>query len=480
MSDYIPAGIVVFYIALLYAISWWTRRLSAKGGLTGYFLAGRGLPMGVTAVMLTGLAVGGASTVGVAQRAYTRGLSAGWYGAAWAAGAVVMGLFAAGRYRKMEVSTVPELFERYYGTAGRVLGVLGQLVVQLVITSLQYGAGGAILSMLLPGLSFELGMLITAVVFIGITLIGGLWAAGLTNIINVTLIYVGVILGAALSFGDALSQTGGMEGLSNRLQELAQPGSDFGLWAMGPLIIGAWFLIMIPTVLGTQAVVQVSFASKTPSAAGRGFLLGGLLILPGGFISALIGISAAVVHPGLEGPDTAMALPKMVLDLNPFLAGLILAGLWAADVSTACGLLLGSSTLVVGDIVKRFFRFSIEGRREWWVARGTVLFISMGTFVMAITMSKDILKSLLAGLTLNAAFALILVATLFFPGICRRGSAAWTLAAAMVSLGAWFVLPESWRLSVADQPIYLVLPVTLLAFLLVSIFDSRRIEKPES
>ena len=360
MSDYIPAGIVVFYIALLYAISWWTRRLSAKGGLTGYFLAGRGLPMGVTAVMLTGLAVGGASTVGVAQRAYTRGLSAGWYGAAWAAGAVVMGLFAAGRYRKMEVSTVPELFERYYGTAGRVLGVLGQLVVQLVITSLQYVAGGAILSMLLPGLSFELGMLITAVVFIGITLIGGLWAAGLTNIINVTLIYVGVILGAALSFGDALSQTGGMEGLSNRLQELAQPGSDFGLWAMGPLIIGAWFLIMIPTVLGTQAVVQVSFASKTPSAAGRGFLLGGLLILPVGFISALIGISAAVVHPGLEGPDTAMALPKMVLDLNPFLAGLILAGLWAADVSTACGLLLGSSTLVVGDIVKRFFRFSIE------------------------------------------------------------------------------------------------------------------------
>lgn len=474
MNEYIPACIVILYIVLLYGVSWWTRRLSSKGGLTGYFLAGRGLPMGVTAVMLTGLAVGGASTVGVAQKAYTNGISAGWYGAAWAAGALVMGLVAAGRYRKMEVSTVPELFERHYGTAGRVLGVIGQLVIQIVITSLQYVAGGAILSMLLPGVSLQQGMLITAVVFIGITLIGGLWAAGLTNIINVTLIYVGVILGAVLSFKEALRRTGGMEGLEAGLQNLPQPNPGFELFAMGPAIIAAWFLIMIPTALGTQAVVQISFASKSPSSARRGFLLGALIILPVGFISALIGIAAAVVHPGLEGAETARALPKMVLDLNPFLAGLILAGLWAADVSTACGLLLGSSTLVVGDIVKRFFRIRIEGRREWWVARGTVLFISVGTYLMAITMSKDILKTLLAGLTLNAAYAVIALSTLFCPAVCRKGSAAWTLAAAMISLGAWFFLPAGWRDSLAD-PIFLVLPVTVVTFLLVTVLDPRRI-----
>ena len=42
----------------------------------------------VVASLLAGLAVGGASTIGVAERAYLVGLSAGWYNAAWAFGAV--------------------------------------------------------------------------------------------------------------------------------------------------------------------------------------------------------------------------------------------------------------------------------------------------------------------------------------------------------------------------------------------------------
>ena len=137
--------------------------------------------------------MGGVSTIGAAEWAYTRGISAGWYNAAWAAGAFVVGLGAARRYRRFEITTLPELFERHYSTTARVLGVIGQLVIQVVITSLQYVAGGAILLVAAArGLSrFRTGMLVTAVVFVGITLIGGFWAAGLTNVINVIVIYVG-------------------------------------------------------------------------------------------------------------------------------------------------------------------------------------------------------------------------------------------------------------------------------------------------
>jgi SSS family solute:Na+ symporter len=447
-------------------------KLSARGGMVGYFLAGRGLPMGVTAVMLTGLAVGGASTVGVAQRAYTSGISAGWYNAAWAFGAVIMGVFAASRYRKMEVSTLPELFERHYGTSGRILGVIGQLVIQVVITSLQYVAGGAILHALLPDVfpDFQTGMFVTAAVFIGITLIGGLWAAGLTNIINVILIYVGVVLGAFLLFDDALEHVGGLERLDAYLAELTPPNPGFELGALGAPLICAWFLIMVVTALGTQAVVQISFASKSPASARGGFILGGFLILPVGFISALIGIAAAVLHPGLE--NTAEALPRTVLGLHPFLAGLILAGLWAADVSTACGLLLGSATLVVGDIIKRFFTFKFTERGEWWLSRAAVLVISLVTLLLALYV-KDILTTLLAGLTLNTAYALITLMTLFCPALCRRGSATWTLAISMIALGTWFVLPELWQRELF-HPIYFVLPVTVIAFFIVALLDKRR------
>ncbi len=84
--------------------------------MIAYLLAGRQLPAGVAATMLAGLAVGGASTVGTAEQAYQSGLSAGWYNAAWAAGALLMGLVAATRYRRLEICTLPQLFERHYGT----------------------------------------------------------------------------------------------------------------------------------------------------------------------------------------------------------------------------------------------------------------------------------------------------------------------------------------------------------------------------
>ena len=102
------------------------------------------------AVNITGLAVGAASTVGVAENAYKVGMAAGWYNAAWSAGAIIMGLVAAGKLRAMKVSTIPEFFEKYYDTKGRVISAVGLVIIMSVITALQYLAGGAILASLLP------------------------------------------------------------------------------------------------------------------------------------------------------------------------------------------------------------------------------------------------------------------------------------------------------------------------------------------
>ena len=112
-------------------------------------------------------------------------MAAGWYNAAWSAGAIIMGLVAAGKLRAMKVSTIPEFFEKYYDTKGRVISAVGLVIIMSVITALQYLAGGAILASLLPEyFSFRGGMIVSAVVFIGITLIGGLWSSGLSNIVS--------------------------------------------------------------------------------------------------------------------------------------------------------------------------------------------------------------------------------------------------------------------------------------------------------
>jgi len=465
MSHAVPLAIVAAYLVVLFVVSWWSNRLMTRGtgGILGYLLAGREMPAWVAAALLAGLAVGGVSTIGVAEQAYKVGLSAGWYNAAWAAGAFAMALAAARRYRRSEVTTLPELFEHHYGTASRVLGVAGQLVIQVVITSLQYVAGGAILTSLLPGVfSLREGMLITAFVFVAITLVGGLWAAGLTNVVNVAVIYVGVVLGAALTVG----RLGGLATLAHQLPA-SHPGFD--LLAVGPGVIVAWFIVMITQAHSTQAVIQISFAARDERSAAWGYLLGGMLILPVGFICALIGMAAAVIHPGII---PAEALPKAVLDLPPAVAGLVLAGLWAADVSTASALLIGSATLVSNDIVKRFFAPNLTATKDQVLCRVTVAVLSVFTFMLALTV-EGILNVLLIGLTLSTAYTLIALMTLFCPAACRRSSATWTLAATGVALAAWLIAPPSWR--VLPHPIYFTWLVSLVTFFAVAILDHRRI-----
>jgi len=468
--NWVPLIIVCVYIIMLYVMTWLTRRLS-RGGMIAYLLAGRSLPYWVIAPLLTGLAIGGASTIGVAERAYSVGLSAGWYNAAWAAGALLVGLVAAHRYRQLEITTLPELFEKHYNVSGRVVGVFGQLVLQLVITSLQYVAGGAILSSLLPDVfSFQTGMLVTAIVFVGITLIGGFWAAGLTNIINVTFIYAGVILGAFMAVG----KVGGFSEIAARLP-VEHPG--FNLTAIGWGLIIAWFVVMCTTVFSVQSICQISFAAKDSKAARNGFLLGGLMILPVGFISAIIGVAAAILHPGIIATE---ALPRTVLSLSPFVAGIILAGLWAADVSTASALLVGSATLVVGDLIKRFWIPDMDERREKIISRLSVLVLSVFTYLLAITVS-GILKTLLIGLTLTTAYTLVTLMTIFWPKVCRRSHATWTLLMAMAALVSWLIFPQIsffFGKIGLPHPIFFCWIVSLVTFFVIFLVDKRKIQAP--
>jgi len=163
-------------------------------------------------------------------------------------------------------------------------------------------------------------------------------------------------------------------------------------------------------------------------------------------------------------------------------AGIVLAGLWAADVSTASALLIGSATLVVGDLIKRFWMPDLGEKGERIISRIAVLILSIFTYFLAISVS-GILQTLLIGLTLTTAYTLITLATLFWPKICRRSHAVWTLLVAMMALAVWLVFPGVpvffARLNL-PHPIYFCWIVSLITFILVAVFDKRRILAPST
>jgi SSS family solute:Na+ symporter len=232
---------------------------------------------------------------------------------------------------------------------------------------------------------------------------------------------------------------------------------------------------MCTTVFSVQSIVQISFAGKDSRASRKGFILGAAMILPVGFISAIIGVAAAILHPGIIPTE---ALPRTVLSLSPFVAGVILAGLWAADVSTASALLIGSATLVVNDLVKRFLAPDLKERGEKIVSRISVLFLSVLTYILAVSVS-GILKTLLIGLTLTTAYTLVTLMTIFCPRLCRHSHATWTLIMAMVALATWLVfpqLPAYFKGIGLPHPIFFCWIVSLVTFFVIIIIDKRKIQ----
>lgn len=432
----IQLAILIGYVTALLGVSWWSTKLLKSGrgdGALNYLLAGRNMPTILIVVMLTGLAVGGASTVGVAERAYTQGLSAGWYNAAWGLGGIVVGLTVARHFRKMSVKTIPEMMGSMFGPKTRFLSVITQLLVMISITSLQYVAGGSILTALLPDVfTFTQGMIASASVFIVITVVGGYWASGLTNIINVVAIYIGIIL----ALWQTVKQSGGFSAIKASLPA-SGPWTDL-IGGLGLATVTAYMVVMVTMAISTQAVAQISFAARNENTARRGLIIGGILILPAGFLCAWFGIIAAAQYPDLE--NAAMALPVLVSNFTPLVGGIFLASLWAADVSTAVGLLMGCSTLVLEDVVKKITG-PMSSQREMIVSRLVVLLISLLSFGLALTV-VGILKTITTALAVTTSFTLLIIAGIYFPHLCRKAAGFWIVLASLVLWIVWTYIPS--------------------------------------
>ncbi len=458
--------IIILYVCILFGISIYVKRRTENS--SGFLFAGRKLTTTLVAANIAGTAIGAASTIGVAENAFQFGIAAGWYNAAWAAGAVTMAMVAAGKYRELHCTTIPELFERYYDKKGRAIAVLGMITIQLVITSLQYIAGGAILSALLPDIfSLKGGMITSAIVFIGTTILGGLWSSGLSNILSTILIYVGVLTSTIV----IVSRQGGIGAIATALP----PGIDwFGpVGGFGLATIVGWFVVMMTQTVSAQGPVQIACAAVDKKAAKHGFMWGALLMFPIGFACAVMGIAAKAAYPAM---NATMALPQMIMSLDPVVAGLTLAALWAADVATACHILLAAGTLFSQDIYKRFYKPDIDDKHYTLVNRYAILILGAVTLWFAFN-AVGIVKTMLIGLSLTTAFTLVFLFTMFMPSLCRRNSAFYTTLAGIVTLVAWQTLPE---VRVFAHPIYLEWVVCFAAFFIVALVDKNKISTAEA
>ena len=325
----------------------------------GDFTGGSKMGAAMIAGSLMGTLVGGASTIGTAQLAFTYGFSAWWFTLGGGIGLAVLALIFTGPMYRGGYKTLPQVLSHAYGakiatlatvlmSVGTFISILSQLLsAQALITSV--GNLGK-----LAALALTVILMLVYVIF------GGAWGAGMVGIVKTVLLYVATLMCGIM----CLSLTGG-----DILGNLPR-GQYLNLFARGIFKDGGAGVSLLLGVLTTQAYILPVMSGKTLKTARTGALLGGALTVVVGIAGIFVGMFMRQHFPDM---DAAAAMPVFIMKFLPgFPAGIALATLLIAIVGAGAGLSLGISSMVSRDIYKTVLRPKASDKEQLWVSRGII------------------------------------------------------------------------------------------------------------
>lgn len=309
----------------------------------------------IVAGVIIGTLVGGSSTVGTAQLAYTYGLSAWWFTLGGGIACLILGLVYVKPLRRHDCPTLVGMIRQEYGPpAGMAASILSSVGTFINIIS-QLISATAIIAVVVPTLGTEAAVAVAAVFMVLYVVFGGTKGAGMVGVLKTVLLYVSMMGCGFL----VLWLVGGAGGFVSMVHHIDNPEGVhfFNLFARGIGVDAGSGLSLILGVLTTQTYAQAVLSARSDSSARTGALLSAVLIPPIGAGGILVGLymrANAALYPGLTAKTALTTF--VTAHMPPLLAGVILGTLFVAVVGTGAGLALGISSIINNDIVKKVTR----------------------------------------------------------------------------------------------------------------------------
>jgi len=309
-----------------------------------FAVAGRSLNATGVSWIIIGTLVGGVSTIGTVQTAYTHGISAAIFTFGSSVSCFLLGCFFAKALREEGVVTVSEYLGKFFGrnfryyssainSLGMFIHVVGQFLAAIAILQAVFALGdtwSVLLTMLLIG------------VFV---ISGGIAGAGLIGKIKFFMLYLIMIISA----GVALYNGGGLPRI---ISQLPQDADMLGFTNYGMKTAAVDMFSMIVGVLSTQIYLQAIFSAKDIREARNGAFLSAAVIPPIGVFGIIVGLYLRANHPEVSA-NPAQALPYFLhLSFPPVIAALFSAGILLVVLGTGAGLVLGVTTNLFHDFLQ--------------------------------------------------------------------------------------------------------------------------------
>ncbi|MHC4064003.1 MAG: sodium:solute symporter [Planctomycetota bacterium] len=316
---------------------------------TGYFLAGRHAGWIAVGGALFAANISSEHFVGLAGDGYASGLAVAQFELFAAVACLTLGWVFIPFYIRTGVFTMPEFLERRYNKQCRTyLTVISLISYVLTKISVTLFAGSLFLNMLF-GWDLYTSSLIMVIATGIYTVAGGLAAVIYTELIQAFIL----IGGAVVLTWVGLDKVGGISALIDgipkdhwsMLKPLGHaypwPGMIFGL-----PILGIWYWCT------DQYIVQRALGARNVDHARGGALLAGFLKLLPMFILVLPGMIALKLFPDVASDESNTIYPMLTSLLPIGVKGLVIAGLFAAMMSSLAACFNSCGTLFTMDIYK--------------------------------------------------------------------------------------------------------------------------------
>lgn len=476
----IMIAITVYLMAMVAIGIYWSKKNENVGD---FYLGGRKLGPFVTAMSAEASDMSSWLLMGLPGVAYLSGIAdPAWTAIGLAIGTYINWLVVAKRIRiytheANNSITLPDFFSRRYRDDKNILMCIAAVVIIIFFipyTASGFAACGKLFSSLF-GVDYQTAMIISAIVIVGYTATGGFSAASTTDLVQSIVmtiaLFVVVIFGIQVAGGldvvmDNARALPGYLSMNAMYSISENAATPYGfLTICSTMAWGLGYFGMPHILLRFMAIEDTQKLTLSRRIATVWVVISMVVAI---FIG-VVGYSMTKVGavPVLEGSASETIIVR-VADLlshsgiaTAFLAGIILAGILAATMSTADSQLLAASSSASHNLLQGFFGIKMSEKKAMNIARCSVVIIS----IIAAFIARDPASSVFAIVSFawagfGAAFGPVVLSALFWRRSNKQGALAGMIAGgAMVFIWKYMVRPlgGAWN-------IYELLPAFVVSF----------------
>jgi sodium/proline symporter len=440
------------YIAAILAIGVYTAR-RAGASSENYFIGGRGLGPWIAAMSAEASDMSGWLLMGLPGVAYWLGLSdAFWTAIGLAIGTYINWLLVSKRLRRYSVKagnaiTIPDFFSNRFKEKKPVLLLISSVII-LIFFSVYVGstfvAGGKLFSILFQA-DYHLMLVMSAIFVVLYTFLGGFWAESISDLIQAVIMIISLL--AVLVFG--VISAGGLGAIFSNISDIpgfvdffgiANPTVEGGrqvIQAGAPVFgeAGAYGFITILSTMswglgyfGMPQVLLRFIAIRDVNELDRSRRIAIVWCVISLAAAVLIGLIGRAIFPSqlataAEAENIFILLSRSLF--HPLFAGIVMAGILAASMSSSDSYLLIASSAVSKNIFQNILKKTASDKQVMLVSRITLCIIAIFGLIIAWDENSVIFTVVsFAWAGFGAAFGPLMLFSLFWKRTTAQGAVA--------------------------------------------------------